>query len=231
MPTAFVYLRFLHGEAPDSEDFLHLRDSAEHFATVMPEGIAVQVCIDQADATGGFLCRPAGRAIEKQVQLGDLVIFPDLARCFRSYADQLYVQNVLERQGVHVAVLELICLSPAEQISQHSQADRARQAENRRASYGKRRKAGMVANQFAGHGFRMAGPKGARYRVPSPSQREIMGLIVGLRKKGLSWHRIAVEFMYAGLEAWNGQEWSVDQVRRAYKAEMALRPLAADSAG
>src|SRR5262245_49598890 len=50
-----------------------------------------------------------------------------------------------------------------------------------------------------------------------------MGRIVDLKAQGLSWEKVAVRQMYEKARTVDGREWSIDQVRRAYNAELLLR--------
>lgn len=225
MPTAYIYLRLAYGETTESPNIQQQWHSAITIAqAVMPEGSPFRVYVDQPESKdGGVFSRPGAHQIKLSVERGDLVIFANLARCFRSSSDHHFVRASLEHVGVTVAVLDLLGVEGEEEWKVKDEAQRERDAEDRRAVFVKRRLAGKMGSQFPGHGFKMAGPKGARYRVPDPKQRAVMARIVELREQKVSWRCIAIRFIYDRIRTVDGREWSTDSIRRAYKAEMTLR--------
>ena len=80
-----------------------------------------------------------------------------------------------------------------------------------------------ATNQFPGYGFKFIGGQRRKKKVMDPKERAIMARIVELRESGLSWFRIAVQFVKERLRTRDGVKWSEDRIRRAYIAELALR--------
>jgi hypothetical protein len=91
-----------------------------------------------------------------------------------------------------------------------------------------RRQACPKRHRFPGYGFKWD-HKGQK--VPDDHEREVMERIVQWRHAGYSWRQITLQLMRHRVRTGGGQIWSVDRVRRAYRAELMLRARRKREAG
>jgi hypothetical protein len=233
MGTVFAYIRVTYGEAEDADTIASQKTEAEAYfhQSLESQGLVWGGhFVDAAETRTRQLSeRPEGRKLSRRLARGNHVIIVQFACGFRDTMDFLACCRRWAAQDISWSALDLKLLDMGprsvgafEIFGRMSAADSARHAERLRQAHVTRKGTGRAPNQHAGFGFRLVGPRGRKRRVVDEVERRTMGRIVELRDSGCSWSQAAVRLMHDGVTR-NGREWSPSTVRRAHKAELALR--------
>lgn len=112
MPRVFGYTRVSTEDQADSGaglDAHRHQIEAEYKRTFAAAGFEWAGTFEDAAVSGGkaFDTRPAGFALNKVVQKGDVVLFPKLDRGFRNTEDALRTVRLWEEKGVRAVFLDL----------------------------------------------------------------------------------------------------------------------------
>lgn len=187
-------------------------------------------CVDAPERAGKPLReRAGGRVLNKEVLREFHVIVPRLAS-FADLADLLTTASCWKDRGITLAVLDVPGLDTAvgadhalAVIGAVAKAQKERAGERLRQGHRTRKALGKVPSGRAKFGFKFTGRKGYRRRVPDEDERAVMKKIVQWRDEGHTWERIYHHLWQHGIKRRDGKEWTEPSVRRAYRAEMALR--------
>jgi hypothetical protein len=233
MPDAFLYRRLAFGETEDTDAFVGQQKEAEEFfyQTLEKQGFAWGGSfVDLPETRNRSLFdRPAGRELDRRLKRSDHVLITRFHGAFKDTRDFMtclrrWAATEISWSSLDLGLLNMDARSIGvfKVFSQMASADSARHAERLRQAHTTRKGAGRAPNQHAGFGFRLVGPRGRKRRVVDEVERRTMGRIIELRDSGCSWSQAAVRLMHDGVTR-NGREWSPSTVRRAHKAELALR--------
>ncbi len=243
-PLAFGYRRCSHLKSKESGTGLGVQqERINAYATMLlidhPELTLADTHEDNDDLVVSawkfdFRSRKGARNLLAQVQRGDHIIVAEMSRAFRNVVDCRKTITYLTNRGITLHFADLkVDLSSAQGrftisiLAVVSEWYSDQLSERSKAIAAHKKRLGLVAGGQPGAGWRFAGPKGRRVKVPNPPDWPIMELIVDLREnEHLSWEEISdrVEVHLAEKE---GREcrrathadrgWLLDTCSRAYK--------------
>lgn len=180
-----------------------------------------------------FADRKAGKRIVERAEPGDHVCMVSIDRGFRSTVDALLTIYDWAHRGVHVHVTRcqidtttplgkyfVTTMAAFAELERNMTSERTREAMRRNGTIEKimqkKRQTG-VFNGRPGYGYRLAGRKGRRRRVPDYDERRIIRLIVELKdQRGLTFEEIYWHLFRAGVRTRDDREWSCTRVAAAY---------------
>lgn len=175
--------------------------------------------------------RKAGKVLCDRLQPGDHIIFSRLDRGFRRAFDCLGMIDRWREHGITVHILDF----KIDTSTIHGRlmlgilalfAEFERELGRERtivAMAGKKKRDGH-ANQHAGYGQKLIGPKGKRKVVADPDERRLMAAIVEMKDvKGMGFREIWRHFLAKSIKTREGNEWSEIRIYRTYERELQLR--------
>jgi DNA invertase Pin-like site-specific DNA recombinase len=175
--------------------------------------------------------RKAGKELLGRIRKGDHLILTRLDRAFRRVADGAVQLQRWMDDGITVHILNLsmdtststgrLLINILLAVAEH---EREMASERTREVARHRKKSKGAVNQFAGYGYKLIGPRGNKRVVEDEVERSIMGKIVQMHDTdNVRFEEIVLIFRKANVRTNRGQLWSLDRIRRAYHAELALR--------
>jgi DNA invertase Pin-like site-specific DNA recombinase len=173
--------------------------------------------------------RPAGKVLNGRLDREDQVIVTATGRAFQNQQDLVRIVDVWTGRGIGMHMLDLGIDTTTEEgrrmvklLTDFITVAKEWRAERTRESAALRKTQGKAANKFAGYGFKWAGKKGHRRRVPDVLERRIMNALVRWRFEGYSWEEIYWHLAENKVKTSMGMEWSVIRIRRAFVAALRM---------
>jgi DNA invertase Pin-like site-specific DNA recombinase len=232
-PVAYSYVRASTGKqvmSPEQQKEGNYELYKQEFATLYGWG---DHFVDPATSgrKTSFLKRPAGRELDSRLERGDVVIVAKFDRAFRNLRDFLFMQDLWRDRGIELRIRnffgvdsrtnagKMICsiLAAVAEFEAEMAAERTREMKKHQ------KKHEFATNQYAGYGFKPAGPKGKKKRVPDPEERGVMAWIVKQHLDRYTWRDMYLTLLERGVKTRRGKEWSIARIRRAVLAEYLLR--------
>jgi DNA invertase Pin-like site-specific DNA recombinase len=184
--------------------------------------------------------REAGGDLFSRLKPGDNVIVAKLDRAFRRLADCVVVLEKFEQMGIKLHICNMLggaidLSSPMGRFLIHilaafAELERAFISERTRDGLANKKRNGIRHARFPGYGFRwekrVVDGRSQRVRVPDDEERQVMQSIHEWRSEepALSWHEISQRLRCTlNVKTKEGTEWSVNRIRRAYRAELHLQ--------
>jgi hypothetical protein len=221
MPRAFGYYLVASGES--DADVAKVRVRVEEYCrSRLPSHVWGGFVADAADWWKlGFSERPGGYLLRTSVEDGDVVVVAKgAARAFHGASD---LEFVASRMTLHLLDVGLI-IDPATPAGRYAlktlrlaqDVDSAVSAATGQQRVAKMREAGRALNGNAGFGYRYAGPRGSRRRVPDSESLKTAAVIFEMRTAGAAWETIYLRLLKKQFNT-GGRRWSIKRIMRAYE--------------
>lgn len=184
--------------------------------------------------------REGGRVLFGRLRSGDHVVIAKLDRAFRRLADCVVVLERFERMGIKLHVVNLLggaidLSSPMGRFLIHilaafAELERAFVSERTKDALSNKKRRGVAHTNFPGYGFKwqkqLIDGKLAKVRVRDDEDAQVMGSIVQWRTQvpPLGWHEIYFHLnRNLKLKTKDGTSFSIERIRRLFKAERELQ--------
>lgn len=176
-----------------------------------------------------FLRRPAGSALHAELRSGDAIIFSKLDRGFRNVRDCEKMIHMWDEIGVGVYFLDIDVdtRSPIGRLLLRLLAAVAEweyekiREQNRDVAKWRKSKGMPIGKPQPRIGFRYEGPPGKKKLVPAGSDRDVIDRLMEWHIAGSRFEDIAVHLQQLNLKMFNGREWTLRRVHKAFYKELA----------
>jgi DNA invertase Pin-like site-specific DNA recombinase len=182
--------------------------------------------------------RDGGGEIVRMAQKGDTVWIAKLDRAFRNLSDCALMLDAWERKGIGIRIVDINgqfdITTPqgkafVQMLAIFAELERKLISVRTREGLAICKAKGQSNGRYAGYGFKWRRvwsedkQKFVKHRISNPDERAIMREIVKWKLDGHDFESIYHNLRKHKVKTTEGNEWSLDRVKRAYQAELKLQ--------
>lgn len=210
------------------------------------EGKAIDTWVEDpaTSAKIRFDKRDGGGEIVRMAQAGDTIWIAKIDRAFRRLSDCALMLDAWERKGIALRIVDIngqfdITTPQGKAFVQIlaivAELERKLTAARTKEALAVRKANNQANGRYAGYGFkwrrvwdetRNHGQGGwVKHKISNIDERVIMAEILKWRIDGYDYESIYHHLRKSKIKTTEGKEWSLDRIKRAYKAELTLQHL------